>query len=91
MEYRFEITDAIKDEIERIWGKPLNDIADDEAKDIISQFVDPVEEIIDASFSDEREIVYEIAEDDDEDEDEPRPEWSESYLNYIGMSMSDFI
>lgn len=90
MEYRFEITDAIKDEIERIWGKPLNDIPDDEAKDIISQFVDPVEEITYASFSDEREIVYEIAE-DNEDEDEPRPEWSESYLNYIGMSMSDFI
>lgn len=89
MEYRFEITDTIKDEIERIWGKPLNDIADDEAKDIISQFIDPVEEITYASFSDEREIVYEIAEDDDEDE--PRPEWSESYLNYIGMSMSDFI
>lgn len=91
MEYRFEITDTIKDEIERIWGKPLNDIADDEAKDIISQFVDPVEEIIDASFTEEREIVYTLAQEDYEDEDEPRPEWSEHYLNYIGMSMSDFI
>ncbi len=90
MEYRFEITDTIKDEIERIWGKPLHDISDDEAIDIIKQFIDPVEEITYASFSDEREIVYEIAEDDDEDE-EPYPAFTEEYLNYIGMSMSDFI
>lgn len=90
MEYRFEITDTIKDEIEKIWGKPLNDISDDEAKDIISQFVDPVEEITYASFSDEREIVYEIAE-EDEDEEEPTPAFTEEYLNHIGMSMSDFI
>lgn len=37
----------------------------------------------------ECEVRYEL--EDEEESEDVRPEWSEEYLNSLGMSMSDFV
>lgn len=82
-----KITEEMEKKINKWWGKGLADFTDEEAKEIVEEFKNI--RVKKAQFSTEDEIYYEEEEEEDE-EDDLKPEWSEKYLNSLGMSMSDF-
>lgn len=81
------ITEEMEKKINKWWGKELADFTDEEAKEIVEEFKNI--RVKKAWFSTEDEIYYE-EEEEEEEEDDLKPEWSERYLNSLGMSMSDF-
>lgn len=83
---KFEITEELEKDINRLWGKPLSALTDDEAKEVIEQYTDVL--VKDAWFSTENEIYY--TEETEDEENDIRPSWSEEYLNTLGMSLNDF-
>ena len=83
-----EITEEMEKKINKFWGKELSELTDEEAKEIVEDFLDVC--VKDAWFSTEDEIYYTL-EEEEEEADDVRPEWSERYLNTLGMSMSDFV
>lgn len=83
-----KITEEMKKQIEKWWNKPLKDLTDVDAITIVEEFA-KVDNVKSAWFSTEDEIYYTLEEEEQEDED-VKPEWSERYLNTLGMSMSDF-
>lgn len=87
----FIITKEIKDKIEVAWGKKISEMDDDDAKEIVEEFLGI--DIDYASFISDEEIYYEEYEECEETEnnEDVAPGWNENYLNYIGMSMSDFV
>lgn len=82
----FEITEELEKDINRLWGKPLNLITDDEAKEVVEQYTDVL--VKNAWFSTENEIYY--TEETEDEENDICPSWSEEYLNTLGMSLNDF-
>lgn len=84
----FEITEELEKDINRLWGKPLSALTDDDAKAIVEQYTDIL--VKNASFTTENEIYYTEETEEENDENEVFPCWSEQYLNTLGMSLSDF-
>lgn len=80
-----EISAELEQEITRLWGKPLAELTDEEAKEIVENYTDAA--IKDAWFMTDNEIYYNAEE---QEESEIAPSWSEQYLNTLGMSLADF-
>ena len=90
--FYLNLSEEQKNYVEKYWGDVRN-IGDDKAQEIVEELLDGElneDDVIKTAFwSDEESIFYEI-EDKDEDEDDMCREWSERYLNSLGMSMRDF-
>lgn len=80
-----EISTELEQEITRLWGKPLAELTDEEAKEIVENYTDIA--IKDACFMTDNEIYYT---EEEQEESEIAPSWSEQYLNTLGMSLADF-
>jgi len=85
---RITITEEKKEYIEKYWG-PIEALGDDDAQEIAQEVI--ADEIIYAEFEDDEIIRYEYEINDEDYDDAPYPAFTEEYLSYIGMSMSDFI
>jgi len=85
---RITITEEKKEYIKKYWG-PIEALGDDDAQEIAQEVI--ADEIIYAEFEDDETIRYEYEVNDEDYDDAPYPAFTEEYLNYIGMSMSDFI
>lgn len=59
-----EITEEMEKKINKFWGKELSELTDEEAKEIVEDFLNVC--VKDASFSTEDEIYYELEEEEEE-------------------------
>lgn len=80
-----EISVELEQEITRLWGKPITELTDEEAKEIVENYTDTA--VKDAWFMTDNEIYYT---EEEQEESEIAPSWSEKYLNTLGMSLADF-
>lgn len=79
-----ELTAANKKYIEKYFGEMTDDNAKEIAEELLEVNVDY------AWISDDDTIAYELVEEEENDPDDVSREWSENYLNSLGMSMRDF-
>ena len=82
-----KITNKMVSEIESLWKKPMHELTDEDAKDIVEHFT--ATEVEKAWFSTEDEIFYEESK-EAEGGGDIKPEWDEAYLNTLGLSKKDF-
>lgn len=82
-----KITKEMEDKIKAWWGVKIEEITDDIAVEIVKEFLDITPKY---AWVDDDEIYYPEEEEDEYDDDDMAPEWSEEYLNTLGMSLTDF-
>lgn len=83
----FDIDDLIE-EIEEKYGK-VEELTESDCMNIIYDYVGEIE-LKTAYYSKQFSCIIYEPEEEEEEEEDLKPEWSERYLNSLGMSMSDF-
>lgn len=82
----FDIDDLIE-EIEEKYGK-VEELTEADCMDIIYDYVGNIK--LNTAYYDKQFSCIFYEPEEEEEEDDVAPEWSERYLNTLGMSMSDF-